>query len=104
MMTHIRKVQLADPCEQEDLPIEILVRGDHYWKIVYDSPSWHMSPSIVLLHSRFGCILSGNRSVISVNVAAVNLLNSERPGPLPGTEIKRGWEVETIGVKANQDK
>ena len=104
MMTHILKLQLADPCEQEDLTIEILVGGDHYWKIVNDSPPWPISPSIVLLPSKLGWILSGNRSGISVNVAAVNLLNLERPGPLPETEIKRFWDLETIGIKAHQDK
>jgi hypothetical protein len=78
-MTHIPKLQLADPCEEE-LPIEILVGGDHYWKIVNDSPPWRISPSIVLLPSKLGLILNGNRSGMSVNVAAVNLLNVERPG------------------------
>jgi hypothetical protein len=104
MMTHIPKLQLADPCEQEDLPIEILVGGDHYWKIVNDSPPWLISPSILLLPSRFGWILSGNRSGTSVNVAAVNLLNLERPGPLPETEMKSFWDLKTIGIKAHQDK
>jgi len=103
-MTHIPKLQLADPCGQEDLPIEILVGGDHYWKIVNDSPPWPISPSIVLLPSSLGWILSGNRSGISLNVAAVNLLNLERPGPLPEREIKRFWDLETIGIKAHQDK
>jgi hypothetical protein len=58
----------------------------------------------VLLPSRFGYILSGNRSGISVNVAAVNLLNLEMPGPLPETEIKRFWDLETIGIKGHKDK
>jgi hypothetical protein len=38
IMTHIPKIQLVDPSEQEDLTIEILVGGDHYWKTVNDSP------------------------------------------------------------------
>ena len=59
-MTHIRKLQLADPREEEDLPIEMLIGGDHYWKTVKDSPPWRLSPSIVLLPSRLGWILSGN--------------------------------------------
>jgi len=45
-MTHIPKLQLADPREQEDLPTEMLIGGDHYWKIVKDSPPWCLSPSI----------------------------------------------------------
>jgi hypothetical protein len=38
VMTHAHKVQFVDPGEQEDLPIEILVGGDHYWKIVNAGP------------------------------------------------------------------
>jgi hypothetical protein len=37
-MTHTRKLQFAGPMEHEDLQIEILVGGDHYWKIVKDNP------------------------------------------------------------------
>jgi hypothetical protein len=96
MLTHIPKLQFADPREQEDLPIELLVGGDHYWKIVKDGPPWRISPSLVLLPSKLGWVLSGNRSGISVNVAAVNFLHLEGPGPLPETEIKRFWELETV--------
>jgi hypothetical protein len=31
IMTHYPKLQFADPWEQEDLPIEILVGGELYW-------------------------------------------------------------------------
>jgi len=83
------RLQFADPRGQEDLPIEILVGGDHYWKIVKDSPPLRMSPSLVLLPPKLGWILSGNRSGVSTNVAAVNLLPLENPGPLSETEIKQ---------------
>jgi len=103
-MTHTPKLQFADPREQEDLPIEILVGGDNYWKIVKDSPPLRISPSVVLLQSNLGWILSGNRSDISANVAAVNFLHLQSPGPLPETEIKRFWDLETIGITSHQDK
>jgi hypothetical protein len=48
--------------------------------------------------------LSGNRSGISANLAAVNFLHSEFPGPLPETEIKSFWDLEAIGVKAHQNR
>jgi hypothetical protein len=54
MMMHIPKVQFADPKEKEDLPIEILVGGDPYWKIVKDSPPWCLLQSIEKLPSRLG--------------------------------------------------
>ena len=102
--THTPKLQFADPKEQEDLPIEILVESDHYWKTVKDSRPLQISPSVVLLPSNLGWIVSGNRSSISANVAAVSFLQLEIPGPLPETEIKRFWDLETIGIKVHQDK
>jgi hypothetical protein len=104
MMTHAHKLQFMDPGEQEDLPIEILVRGDHYWKIVKDGPPLRISLSVVLLPLNLGWILSGNQSNILASVMVVNFLHLENPGPLPETEIKRFWDLETIGITAHQDK
>jgi hypothetical protein len=104
MMTHAHKLQFSDTGEQEDLPIEILVGGDHHWKIVKDGPPLRISPSVVLLPSKLGWILSGNPSGISANVTAVNFLHLENPGPLPEIEIKQLWDLEPIGITAHQDK
>ena len=103
-MTHTPKLQFADPREENDLPIEMLVGGVHYWKIVKDSPPLRISPSVVLLPSNMGWILSGNPSGISANVAAVSFLHLQSPGPLPETEKKRFWDLETIGITSYQDK
>jgi hypothetical protein len=104
MMTHVPKLQLADPREQEELPIEILVGDNHYWKIVKDSPPWRISTPVALLPSRLGWVLSSNRTGISVKVAAVNLLHIQGLGPLPETEIKRFWDLDNIGIKARQEE
>jgi hypothetical protein len=74
IMKHEHKLQFADPKEQEDLPIEIHVGGDHYWKIVKDGPPLRISPTVLLLPSILGWIPSVNRSGISASVAAVNFL------------------------------
>jgi len=102
--THNTKLQLEDPKERENFPIEILVGSDHYWKLVKDSPPLRISQSVVLLPSNLGWILSGSRSSITANVAAVNFLHLENPGPLPETEIKQFWNLETIGITAHQDR
>jgi len=102
--THNTKFQLADTYEREDLPIEILVGIDHYWKLVEDSPPLRISPSVVLLPSNLGWFLSGNRSGISANGAAVNFLHLKNPGPLPQTEKKQFWNLETIGITAHEDR
>jgi len=102
--THIPKLQFADPKEQEDPPIEVLIGSEHYWKFVRDSPPLRISPSIVLLPSNLGWILSGNRSGISANWAAVNLIQAGNAGLLPDPEIKRLWELETIGITPHQSR
>ena len=103
-MAHIPKLLLSERRDSVGLPIEILVGGNHYWKIVKDSPPWRISRSLVLLPSRLRWVLRGNRSVISANVTAINFLHLERPGPLPETEIKRFWDLKTIGNAAHQEE
>ena len=102
-MTNTPKLQLADPREQEDLPIEILVGGEQYWRDVTDSTPLRISPSLVL-PSKLGRILSGSRYGVSANVAAVNFLHLGGPTPLPDTEIKKFWDLETLGITAHQGK
>jgi len=58
MLTHVPKLQLADPREQEDLTIEILIADDHNCKTVKDSPTWRISPSVVQLPSKLGWSLA----------------------------------------------
>jgi hypothetical protein len=99
MMTHNSKLQFSDPSEQETLVV-----GDHYLKIVKECSPLRISPSLVLLNPRLAWILSGNRFGISANVAAVNFFHLIGPGSLLETEIKRFWNLETIGITAHQDK
>jgi len=58
----------------------------------------------VLLSSNFGWILSGNQTVISTNVVAVHFLLSESHASLPDVEVKRFWDLETIGITAHQER
>jgi len=58
-----RKLPLADTKESSpDLPIEILIGGDHYWKLVKDTHPISMSPSLVLIPSIFGWIRDGEQN------------------------------------------
>ena len=79
-LANARKLQLADPktYPQEDIPIEILIGGDHYWKVARDSSPIRISTSAVLVPSMFSWILSGNRSGAHVNSAVVNFINSDQ--------------------------
>jgi hypothetical protein len=59
-LARARKLQLADPPgDPENLPIEVLIGGDHYWEIAKDASPIRLSPSVVLLLSKVGWILSG---------------------------------------------
>jgi hypothetical protein len=101
IMAQTHKIQLADPREGErDLPIEVLIGGDHYWRRVKDAFTIHLSSSLVLLSSKFGWILTGNRTAITANKIMVNLISLEPSD----NDLRRFWDLETIGITPNQQK
>jgi hypothetical protein len=96
---------LADPKDDsEDVPIEILIAGDHYWKIVKDTSPIHLSPSVVLLPSKLGWILSGNRSAIAATSIMVIYVNLEDTFSLSDDVARCFWDLETLGIKDTQDR
>ena len=105
-LAHARKLQLADPKThaQEDVLVEILIGGDYYWKVVKDSPPKRISTSAVLIPTAFGWILSGNRSGICVNSAVVNYINLEQNFMPSDDDLRRFWDLETIGISANPNR
>jgi len=101
-----RKWQLVDPKthSQEDIPVEILISGDHYWKLVKDSPPIRISTSAVLVPTTLGWILRGNRSGTYVNSAMVNIVNSDQTFTPSDDDLRCFWDLETIGISANHDR
>ena len=98
-MAQTRKIQLADPREgEQELPIEVLIGGNNYWRIVTDTSTTRLSPSLVLLPTKFGWILTGNRTVITANVMTVNHITLEHLY----SDLRRFWDLETIGIIRNQ--
>jgi hypothetical protein len=95
-----RKLQLADPRthSQEDVHVEILIGGGHYWRIVKDSPPIRVSASAVLVPTAFGWILSGNNSGTHVNSAVVIFINSEQTFTPSEDDLRRFWDLEVIGI------
>jgi hypothetical protein len=101
IMTQTRKIQLADPREGErDLPIEVLIGGDHYWRIVKDASTIRLSSSLVLIPTKFGWVLTGNRTGITANKIMVNHVTLEHLD----NDVRRFWDLETIGITPNQQK
>jgi hypothetical protein len=94
-----RKLQQADPrthC-QEDIPVEILIGGDHYWRIVKDRTPIRVSEYAVLVPTAFGWILSGNRFGTHVNSAVVNFINSEQSFTPSEYDLRCLWDLEAMG-------
>lgn len=92
-LAYTRKLQLADPKEEEDIPVEILIGGDHYWKVVKANPPIHISTSAVLVPNMFGWILSGSRSGTYVNPVTVNFVNSHQTLTLSDEDVRRFWDL-----------
>ena len=102
-LAHARKLQLADPPgNPEDLPIEILIGGDHYWEIVKDTSPIRLSPPVVLLPSKLGWILSGNRSAVTASSIMVNYVNLDQISGPSDDAVRRFWDLETLGIMDKQ--
>jgi hypothetical protein len=72
------KIQLANPREGElDPPIEILIGGYYYWRIVKDASTIRLSSSLVLLPKKFNWILTGNQVGVTANQTKVNHITLE---------------------------
>jgi hypothetical protein len=100
-MAQTREMRLADPREGErDLPIEVLIGGDYYWRIVQDAPTIRLSSSLVLLPTKFGWILTGNRTGITANQMTVNHVILEHSD----NDLRKFWDLETIGIMPNQEQ
>ena len=100
IMAQTHEIQLADPREGErDLPIEVLIGGDHYWRIVKDASTIRLSSSLVLLPMKFGWILTGNRKGITANHMMVNHITLEHSDD----ELRRFWDLETLGITPCQE-
>jgi hypothetical protein len=105
MLGNIRKLQLADSKDNCDhLPIEILIGGDQYWKVVKNTGPVRLSPSIVLVPSQLGWIHSGSRSGRAVNIMSVNHINLGRPDSPQEDDFRRSCDLETIGISAEQPR
>ena len=104
-LAHARKLQLADPpSDPENLPIEILIGGDHYWEIVKDTSPIRLSPSVVLLPSKLGWILSGNRSAVTASSIMVNYVNLDQLSCPSDDAVRRFWDLETLGITDKRGK
>lgn len=100
----VDNINLADPQDaHDDLPIEILVGADHYWKIVTLKQPIRISHSLVLLPTIFGYILSGNRSGTTVNQIAVHHVQG-CSYELSDETVRTFWDLDSIGIQQHQER
>jgi hypothetical protein len=101
ILAQTRKIQLADPKEGErDLPIEVLIGRNDYWRIVKDASKMRLSSSTVLLPAKFCSILTGNRTGITANEIMVNHVSLEHLD----NDLLKFWDLGSIGITPNQQK
>jgi hypothetical protein len=104
-LAHARKLQLADPPgDPENLLIEVLIGGDHYWEIAKDASLICLSPSVVLLPSKLGWIFSGNRSAVTASSIMVNYVNLVGISCPSDDAVHRFWDLETLVITDKQGK
>jgi len=94
-----QNLRLADPNNTfPHPPIEVLIGGDHYWKLIKHNPPLRISPSLLLLPSIFGWVLIGNRSGVSVNHVAINNIELCQDVDLRDGQFRRFWILEAMGI------
>jgi len=84
--------------------MEIQIGGDHYWEIVMDSSPIHLSPSVLLLPSKLGRVLSGTRSTVKASSIMVNYVDLDQSSFTSDGVVRRFWDIETLGISDKQDK
>ena len=76
------------------------MEGTIIGRIIKDASTIRLSSSLVLLPTNFGWILTGNRKGITAKEIMVNHINLEHQD----NDLRRFWEIETIGITPNQQK
>jgi hypothetical protein len=97
MMAQTRKIQSE---RERDIPIEVLIGREYYWRIVKDASTIHLTSLLVLLPTTFGWILTGNRTGITANQTMVNYIILEHSD----NELRNFVNLETIGNTPCQEK
>jgi hypothetical protein len=100
-MAQTRKMQQAKQREGErDLPIEVLIGGDCFWRIVKDASTIRLSSTLILLPTMFGRILTGSRMGITANQTMVNHIILEHFE----NDLRKFWDLETIGITLSPNR
>jgi len=72
--------------------------------MVNDTSPIRLSPSVVLLPSKLGWIISGNRSAVTASSIMVNYVKLGQISFTSDDVVRRFWDLETLGITDKQDK
>ncbi len=75
--------------DTENLLIEILIVCDHYREIIKDTSPIRLSPTVVLLHSKLGWIVNGNRSAVMASYIMVNYIKLDQISGTSDDAVRR---------------
>jgi hypothetical protein len=99
-----RNFILADPKKDgTDLDIELLIGADQYWQIVLPEEPRCISTSLAMIPSRFGWILSGGRSGVTVRDTSVHHVSLGIQST-SDEAARHLWDLETIGIRETQGR
>ena len=103
-LAYVRKLQLADPTgEPENLLIEILIVCDHYREIIKDTSPIRLSPTVVLLQSKLGWVLSGNRSAVMASYIMVNYIKLDQISGTSDDADRRFGTLKPSGSRISRE-
>ncbi|GFR25880.1 integrase catalytic domain-containing protein [Trichonephila clavata] len=100
-----QKLILADPPEDSNLPMELLIGGDFYWHVVKTKSSNKVEDSFVMIPSIFGWVLSGSRTHTTItHDPEVHHVSVQISGDRLDNQVRCSWELDSIGIIDTQIK
>ncbi|GFR01641.1 integrase catalytic domain-containing protein [Trichonephila clavata] len=100
-----QKLILADPPEDSNLPIELLISGDFYWHVVTTKSPIKVEDYFVMIPSIFGWVLSGSRIHTTItHDPEVHHVSVQISSDHLDIQVQCSWELGFIGIIDTQIK
>ena len=107
---HLRDLWFSDVCQSKDeLEIDVLIGADYLWEFQKGTTIRGRPEEPVAVHTELGWVLSGplkrqdvdSRQEVSVNFIGQDSVAFDRASL--DSEIHKLWDLESIGIKSNDD-
>lgn len=102
---HLRDLKLADPADPDDLlNVDLLIGSDHYWRLVTGRVRWGRNGPMAI-ETKCGWILSGPMETqftsANLTLSVTHTLKIDA-SPLFDDQLKRFWDLETLGISLDE--